>query len=97
MTLVGRGLPRREDARVLSGRTEYLDDLEPPGTAHLAFVRSDFAHARVLSISPPDRAPGLLAVLTARDLEGWARPSVASSLRSWPGRCDRCLTSTASR
>ncbi len=71
---MGRGLPRREDARVLSGRTEYLDDLEPPGTAHLAFVRSDLAHARVLSISPPDSAPGLLAVLTARDLDGRARP-----------------------
>jgi carbon-monoxide dehydrogenase large subunit len=67
-------MPRREDARVLSGRTEYLDDLDPPGTAHLAFVRSDLAHARVLSIRPPDSAPGLLAVLTARDLEGEARP-----------------------
>ena len=71
---MGRGLPRREDARVLSGRTEYLDDLEPPGTVHLAFVRSYLAHARVLSIGAPDAAPGLVDVLTARDIEGRARP-----------------------
>ena len=71
---MGRGLPRREDARVLSGRTEYLDDLEPPGTVHLAFVRSYLAHARVLSIGAPDAAPGLVDVLTARDIEDRARP-----------------------
>jgi aerobic carbon-monoxide dehydrogenase large subunit len=74
LTLVGRAVPRREDARVLSGRTEYLDDLEPPGTVHLAFVRSYLAHARVLSIGAPDAAPGLVDVLTARDIEDRARP-----------------------
>ena len=59
---------------MLTGATRYLDDLDPPGTAHLAFVRSDLAHGRVVSITPPDDAPGLVAVLTARDLEGRAGP-----------------------
>ena len=72
--LVGRPLRRREDDRVLSGRSQFLDDLHPPGLAHLAFVRSPYAHARVVSVRPPESAPGLLAVLTARDLEGRARP-----------------------
>jgi aerobic carbon-monoxide dehydrogenase large subunit len=72
--LVGRPLARREDARVLSGRSEFLDDLQPPGLAHLAFVRSPYAHARVLSVRPPESASGLIAVLTARDLEGRTRP-----------------------
>jgi aerobic carbon-monoxide dehydrogenase large subunit len=72
--LVGRPLTRREDERVLSGRSRFLDDLHPPGLAHLAFVRSPYAHARVVSVRPPESAPGLLAVLTARDLEGRARP-----------------------
>ncbi|HEY6777915.1 MAG TPA: xanthine dehydrogenase family protein molybdopterin-binding subunit [Thermoleophilaceae bacterium] len=72
--LVGRPLPRREDARVLGGHSEFLDDLHPAGLAHLAFVRSPYAHARVLSVTPPRGAPGLLAVLTARELEGRTRP-----------------------
>ena len=59
---------------MLSGQTEYLDDLEPPGTVHVAFVRSYLAHARVLSIGAPDAAPGLVDVLTARDIEDRARP-----------------------
>jgi carbon-monoxide dehydrogenase large subunit len=72
--LIGRPLRRREDARILSGRAEYLDDLEPPGVAHLAFVRSPYAHARVLSVRLPAGAPGLLGVLTAADLAGRTRP-----------------------
>jgi aerobic carbon-monoxide dehydrogenase large subunit len=72
--LVGRPLPRREDARILSGRSEFLDDLHPAGLAHLAFVRSPYAHARVLSVRPPERASGLLAVLSARELERRTRP-----------------------
>jgi aerobic carbon-monoxide dehydrogenase large subunit len=72
--LVGRSLPRREDDRVLRGRSRFLDDLHPPGLAHLAFVRSPYARARVLSMRPPENAPGLVAVITARDLDGRARP-----------------------
>jgi carbon-monoxide dehydrogenase large subunit len=59
---------------VLTGRSRFLDDLHPPGLAHLAFVRSPYAHARVVSVSVPEGAPGLLAVVTARDLEGRTRP-----------------------
>jgi carbon-monoxide dehydrogenase large subunit len=72
--LLGRPLPRREDARILSGQSCYLDDIELPGLAHLAFVRSPEARAQVTAIRPPDEAPGLIAVLTSRDLEGYARP-----------------------
>jgi aerobic carbon-monoxide dehydrogenase large subunit len=72
--LVGRPLRRREDDRVLSGRSRFLDDLHPPGLAHMAFVRSPYAHARVVSVRPPEGAPGLLAAFTARDLEGRVRP-----------------------
>jgi aerobic carbon-monoxide dehydrogenase large subunit len=59
---------------VLSGRSRYLDDIDPPRLAHVAFVRSTYAHARVRGIRPPGGEPGLVAVLTARDLEGRAGP-----------------------
>jgi aerobic carbon-monoxide dehydrogenase large subunit len=72
--LVGRPVPRREDARVLAGRSEFLDDIEPPGVLHAAFVRSPEAHARIAAIRAPAEAPGLVAVLTADELAGHARP-----------------------
>ena len=47
---IGRPVRRREDARILSGRSRFLDDIELPGTLHMAFVRSPHAHARVLEV-----------------------------------------------
>jgi aerobic carbon-monoxide dehydrogenase large subunit len=70
--LVGRPLRRREDERILRGRTRYLDDIDPPGAAHLAFLRSPFAYARIGGVGVPDDLSGVIAVLTAADLEGLA-------------------------
>ncbi|MGH2877791.1 MAG: xanthine dehydrogenase family protein molybdopterin-binding subunit, partial [Solirubrobacteraceae bacterium] len=67
-SLVGAPLVRREDARVLRGETRYLDDIERPGELHAAFVRSPHASATIRSIAVPERAEGLVAVLTAADL-----------------------------
>ena len=47
---IGRPVRRREDARILSGRSRYLDDIALPDTLHMAFVRSPHAHARVISV-----------------------------------------------
>ncbi len=69
-SLVGRPVRRREDERILRGRTRYLDDIEPPGAAHVAFVRSPFAHARIGGIDVPEGLEGVHAVITAADLEG---------------------------
>jgi carbon-monoxide dehydrogenase large subunit len=63
---IGRALPRREDARILRGDARYLDDIEPPGVLHAAFVRSPFARARIRGVS----VPGGVTALTAADLEG---------------------------
>jgi carbon-monoxide dehydrogenase large subunit len=72
MTLVGRPVRRREDERILRGRTRYLDDIDLPGAAHVAFVRSPFAHARIGGIEVPDGLEGVVAVITAADIEGRA-------------------------
>ena len=58
----------------MRGAGRYLDDLAPPGLAHVAFVRSDHARARIVGVRTPSRAPGLLRVFTATDLVGRARP-----------------------
>jgi aerobic carbon-monoxide dehydrogenase large subunit len=72
VTLVGRSVPRREDERILRGGTRYLDDIDPPGAAQAAFVRSPFAHARIAGVEVPDGLQGVFAVITAADLEGRA-------------------------
>ncbi|MGA9894644.1 MAG: xanthine dehydrogenase family protein molybdopterin-binding subunit [Xanthobacteraceae bacterium] len=69
---IGRPLRRREDARFLRGRGQYVDDIAPAGTVWCAFVRSPHAHARIRTPSTSSAAakPGVLLVLTAED---WTR------------------------
>ncbi len=72
--MIGASVTRREDARVLRGETRYVDDIERDGLGHVAVVRSPHARASVTAIRVPDRADGLIAVITANDLEGLVRP-----------------------
>ncbi len=72
--MIGRPLRRREDLPLVRGAGLYVDDLVLPGMAHVAFVRSHHARARVLDIGLPASAPGLLRVLTAADLADRVRP-----------------------
>ena len=72
--MIGRSLRRREDERILRGLTRYLDDLELAGAAEVAFVRSPHAHAAINAIEPPAAADGLIAVVTAAELDGLVRP-----------------------
>ncbi len=72
---VGRPLKRTEDPRLITGRGQYVEDIKLPGLAHLAFLRSPHAHARVTAVrtDAARRAPGVVRVVTARDL-GPLRP-----------------------
>ena len=69
-SILGNHVRRVEDAELLTGRGTYVDDLRIPGTTQAVFVRSPFAHARILSIDTSDaeRAPGVVAVHTATTL-----------------------------
>ena len=72
MTSFGIGAPvrRREDVRLLTGQGRYADDVNAPGQAYAAFVRSPHAHAAVNAIdgAAARAVPGVLAVFTGRDL-----------------------------
>ena len=75
--LVGGSVERVEDGRILIGRGRYVDDVVLPGMVHAAFVRSPLAHARDRLRGRRGRArslPGVIAVYTAADLEGVAKP-----------------------
>ena len=69
-TLVGRSLLRREDRRLLTGRGQFIADLEMPRMLHAAFVRSSVPHAyiRSLDLSRAAIAPGVVLALSGADL-----------------------------
>ena len=46
----GASVPRNEDARLLTGRARFIDDLQRPGLLHAAFLRSPYAHARLRAV-----------------------------------------------
>ncbi|MDG6914706.1 MAG: xanthine dehydrogenase family protein molybdopterin-binding subunit [Nitrososphaerota archaeon] len=74
--MVGQPLKRVEDRKFITGTASYLGDLKLEGMLHAAFVRSPHAHAKVLGVET-ERAlaqPGVVAVLTAADLEGRVAP-----------------------
>ncbi|MET0565424.1 MAG: xanthine dehydrogenase family protein molybdopterin-binding subunit [Acidimicrobiia bacterium] len=60
---------RLEDRRLVTGSGRYVGDLAPPGTLHLAFVRSTEAHARITAIDTASvDSPDVIGVFTAADL-----------------------------
>ena len=67
---VGQRMPRLEDQRMVTGHGQYIDDLNKPGMVHVAFVRSTVARGRIigLDVTEARRAPGVIAVLTAADI-----------------------------
>jgi aerobic carbon-monoxide dehydrogenase large subunit len=47
---LGRARRRKEDARLITGQTNWTDNITLPGMLHMAFVRSPFAHAKITSV-----------------------------------------------
>ena len=68
--IIGAPLKRREDARFLTGKGRYLDDIQMPGMAYLAILRSPYAHAKIRSIdsSGAKAMPGVAAVFVGSDI-----------------------------
>ena len=69
-------VPRNEDARLLTGRALFVDDVQLPGMLHVAFVRSEHAHGRITSVdvSAARLRPGVHAVYTAAELGDYLKP-----------------------
>ncbi len=65
-SILGNHVRRVEDPELLTGRGTFVDDLRIPGTVQAVFVRSPYAHARIVSVdtSAAERATGVLAVHT---------------------------------
>ena len=74
---LGQRITRTEDPKLLTGQALFVDDVQIPGMLHAAFLRSDYAHARLQSIdvSAARERPGVVAVYTAEDMGDAWRPS----------------------
>ncbi|MFI0485485.1 xanthine dehydrogenase family protein molybdopterin-binding subunit [Actinomadura sp. 9N215] len=66
---VGSPRKRSEDARLITGRTQWTDNLTPAGTLHVAYLRSPQAHARIVRVdtSQAKGRPGVVAALSGAD------------------------------
>jgi carbon-monoxide dehydrogenase large subunit len=67
---IGRPLRRKEDRRLITGRTRWTDNITLPGLLHLAMVRSPIAHARItrVDVTPALDRPGVIAAFSGADL-----------------------------
>ena len=88
MSIVGTKVIRKEDPNLLTGRGQYVDDIQLTGMTHMAFVRSTEAHALIkgIDVSAALECEGVIGAWTAADLElpplpevpGLERPTLAT-------------------
>ena len=83
---VGQPLPRREDARLLSGRGSYVDDVHLDGMLHASVFRSSRPHGRILSIdvAAASAVPGVIGVFTHAEFEAVLKP-IRPRIAAMPG------------
>src|SRR5581483_6035566 len=84
--LLGARVHRVEDPRVLLGHARFVDDIALPGKLALAFARSPYAHARIVSINtePARSIPGIECVLTSADANELVAPLRMEHRPSFP-------------
>ena len=88
MSIMGTRVIRTEDPRLLTAGGVYVDDIRTPelnAAARLTFVRSPLAHARIIGIDASEALaePGVVAVLSFRDMDDLAPPPPSSG--EWDG------------
>jgi aerobic carbon-monoxide dehydrogenase large subunit len=73
---VGQAMKRKEDPRLVSGTSTYVDDVVLPGMLHMAVARSIHAHARIkrIDVSKAQKLPGVVAVVTGEEVAAHCGP-----------------------
>jgi len=75
---IGKTVPRPNLDRLLQGRGLYVSDMELPRMAHVVFLRSPHAHAKIMGIDAgaAKQSPGVIAVVTGKELAAVVTPWV---------------------
>jgi CO/xanthine dehydrogenase Mo-binding subunit len=93
LAVIGKATPKKDGPDKVTGRTRFLHDLVLPRMAHGKILRAQHPHARIVRIDTARAAamPGVLAVITAADVEqrpfGFAKDQTA--LKGGKVRCIR--------
>src|SRR5690625_4786643 len=79
--VIGARAPRHETKRILRGRGRYIGDIVLPRMLHLVFVRSPYAHAKILSIDITEAQayPNVVAIFDGKDLAAVCKPLMGVS------------------
>ncbi|PYX43211.1 MAG: hypothetical protein DMG81_00125 [Acidobacteria bacterium] len=89
---VGKAVPRKEEARLLRGLGKFADDIKLREMLYLRFVRSPYAHAKIVSIdtSEAEKIPGVVCTLTGAEVASQTQPFIeiapdpAGKIRDYP-------------
>jgi CO/xanthine dehydrogenase Mo-binding subunit len=89
---VGQAVPRKEENRLLRGRGKFADDIKLREMRYLHFVRSPYAHARIVSIdtSEAEKIPGVVCTLRGSEIVSETQPFIeiapdpAGKIRDYP-------------
>ena len=79
---VGQALPRKEENRLLRGRGKFADDIKLREMLYLRFVRSPFAHAKIVSvdIAAAENLAGVICALTGAEIAAQTQPFIGAGL-----------------
>jgi len=94
---VGKPLPRKEEDRLLRGRGKFADDIKMREMLYLRFVRSPYAHAKILKVdvSAAEAIPGVVCTLTGKEIESVTQPFIeigpdpCAKIRDYPLAVDK--------
>ena len=94
---VGASLPRKEEDRLLRGRGKFADDIKLREMLYLRFVRSPYAHARIVRVdtSAAEALPGVICAITGKEIAGQTQPFIeigpeqAQKIRDFPMAVDK--------
>ncbi len=94
---VGKPLPRKEEDRLLRGRGKFADDLKMREMLYLRFIRSPYAHARIIAVdvSAAEALPGVVCTLTGKEIEPLTQPFIeigpepCARIRDYPLAVDK--------
>jgi len=95
-TLVGSPISRLEDQALLTGKGQFVADISPENTAHVAFLRSNIAHGNIdkITTSQLTENPNILLAVTGRDIEGALPPINGMQVKApekWANRVAKFL------
>jgi CO/xanthine dehydrogenase Mo-binding subunit len=96
---VGASLPRKEENRLLRGRGKFADDIKLREMLYLRFIRSPYAHAKIVSIdtAAAESLPGVACVLTGAEIAGETQPFIeigpdhAQKIRDFPMAVEKAI------